>query len=237
MLTLDYTLASAGILVTVISAWLIWSADHRPKSDNTCQEVYVDDSSIRKVEILSCKLDWGTRWFPFKHMKLVDVAVSSSVLVRYTPQAGLEKDLPQKYFREVIIKKTIKPIKLCQKSFFANDSISHVRIHIYTPFERQKYAVNIKHEIRDNILRVWNENAEEIRNFRLQLSKPVTLSGIEVLKGTIASVELDIAYQLLNRVVAKQIGTVNNDVAMALLLNLPPKSVGNEEQIVVRLAI
>ena len=86
------------IVVAALIAYLVWVAEHRPKSDCKCAEQYIDDANIRRVETSECKLNWGTRLFPFSHLTVMDVPVSSTIEIRYTPPGGIETELDAKYY-------------------------------------------------------------------------------------------------------------------------------------------
>lgn len=226
-----------GVIATIVITWLVWTAEHRPKSDNTCRDVYVDDSTIRKVEVFDCRLCWGTRLFPFRKLKIYDAPVSASVLIRYTPKGGLEKDLPCSCFEDIPIRnRVVKPVKLKGKHYFQSEEvISEVKLFVLTPFEREKYSINVKHELKDKVLRIWNQNTEEIRNYRMLLTRPIRLQGINIVKGNLVSVDMEVAYPALNQVISKKIGTISTDVTMSLILNLPPNDHKAEGQIIIRL--
>lgn len=238
MLTTEIYLSIFGILLAIFLAWLVWVAGHRAKcKESNSLQVYIDDSKICKVEVFEHKFDWGTRLFPFRKCKLDDIPVSSMLSIKYVPPRGIERDLEKKYYEAIPAKnRLVMPLKLKGRKFFQENAVDKVKVVLLTPFERSKYSVNIKHEIEDNILCIWNENSEQIRNFRLLLDRPIELDGLEVIEGSIDSVDMEIAYPALKSIITKKVGKVKADVAMSLILDLPPRKIDGSERIRIRIS-
>ncbi len=226
-----------GFLISLFFVWLGYVAHSRPKPNKIeILESYIDDSTIRKVEMFECSFDWGTRLWFYRTLKIKDIPLQSIALLRYTPLAGVEIDLPEEnYETNPLTKKNFKPLKLKNKHFFKTNSINKVKIFLQTPFEREKYEINIKRIFEGNKLTILNENSEEIRNFRVLINKPVKLNQLKVLEGRVDSVELEIALAAINNVISKKIGTVTNDVSISLIVDLVPKRMDNDEKIVILL--
>ena len=223
-----------AVIAISLLPWIVWVAKERPKSHCSSREVYIDDSTLRKVDTFECVLNWGTRLFPFRHLTTLDVSVSSYVLIRYTPPGGMETDLTKEYYEDNPVKnRSVKPIKLKKKHFFKENSINMVKVIVQTPFERSKYSANVKHTFEKNTLTIWNENAEAIRDYRFVVNRPIRLSDLEVTKGSVDSVEMEIAYPRIKSVASARVGQVDEDVTISLLLDLPPKGSDKHGHVVI----
>lgn len=215
-----------------------WVASHRPHSNDEPKETYIKDANVRKVEIHSCKLDWGTRYFPFRFLKVLDVPVKSSVQIWYTPQGGTESLLEEKYYEHNPVgNKVAKPVRLKERGFFRNNFITTVHAVVETPFERSLYEGNVKHKIdNDKFLKIWNENAEEIRGFRFLVTRPVKLDAFRVVAGQIAGIEMTMPYSAFDSYRSKQFASLGADVTISLILNLSGRKHDVLDEIVVQIA-
>lgn len=182
-------------------------------------------------------MNWGTRLFPFRSGKLLDVDVSSKVKLSYVPPGGIEREIDQEYYRDTPVKNKIcKPLKITNISHFKKQKINRIRVVVQTPFERQNYESKIMRATEGNILKIWNENTEQIRNFKLLLSKPVKIKNVQVIEGTIDSLDLEISYSAINLVKGKRIGEVNSDVSLSVILDLPAKKIDVEKFVKIQMS-
>lgn len=232
---LTYVMWAMSVILALVLFWLGYALVMHPKSTETPKDVYIDDLSLRKIEIVHCKLDWGTCVFPYRKLKLRDAPVNSDVLIRYTPPGGGEEDLDKDHYHVATAKNSaVKRVSLTNKGFFKRESVADIKLMIQIPFERQKYAAKVRHESVAGTLKIWNENSEEIRNFRLDLERPVPLRGIRIDRGSIIAVTLEIPCFALKSLETKQLGEIDSDVTMSLILNLLPQT-DKREQIAVKL--
>ncbi|MGA2459916.1 MAG: hypothetical protein ABSF82_00615 [Candidatus Bathyarchaeia archaeon] len=219
-----------GIIGTAIVGWLGYAAYEKPKSTNSDQDVYIDDFTLRRIQVLKCALNWGTRLFPYQRLKLYEPPLNADILIQYTPPGGIETDLADDHF-EVITsrKRKVKTIKLKDKGFFKQESINEVTLTIQTPIERSLYANKVTRKLVGEILWVSNENSEEMRNFRLDLARPVRLSKLSVVDGTISAIAIEMPYSTIGSLLSKRLDEIEHDVVMTLVMNLPPHKGGKRD--------
>jgi hypothetical protein len=231
-LLLDAVLA---LVFAVIMGWLAWVWEHKPKATDNPKDPYIDDYMIRKVETFNCELNWGTRLYPFKDLTLKAISVLSDFVIRYSPPGGTELDLGTDNLDVKVEGRLTKQIRLKHKKFFKSQRITHVVLVVFTPIERDQYASNVRTETRGNTVRVWNDNHEELRNFRLILPRPVKLNRLSLTKGSINSFDIEVPYSVYRHVKGKEIGEVENDVSLSLIIDLPPKRTDGQEQFSLRI--
>ncbi len=216
-----------SVAIAIFFLWLGWVANHRPKCKE-CKNIssYIDDAHLTKMDQFECTFDWGTKLFPYKKCKLMDVHVSCHPVIRYVPTGGIETELELKYFETRTVKdKSIKPLKLLNRNFFNEEiGVNKVKVIVQTPIDRAEYASKIKQKYTGNDLEIQNENSEEIREYTLLLKKPVKIGNIKVKQGNITSIQVEIAYPPLNSVLGKQFKSIEEDVVTSLIMDLPPNN-------------
>lgn len=227
-----------GIIGTVIVGWLGYAAYEQPESNNLDKDAYIDDFTIRRIKVLRCVLNWGTRLFPYYRLKLYEPPLNADILLQYTPPGGIETDLSKDYFEVTTSRKgKVKTVKLKNRSFFKLESINEVTMTVETPIERSLYANKVTRKPAGDILWVSNENSEEVRNFRLDLDRPIRLSTLSVVAGTVNAVGIEIPYPAVGRLSSKRLDEIESDVTMTLVMNLPPHRGGQREgQIGIKIA-
>jgi hypothetical protein len=219
------------LFFAIFLVWLVWVATFRPtcKSEKLLEH-YIDDSKIRKVEATECEFSWGSRWFYFRKCKIKDIPASSLIAIRFIPQGGIETDLAEEYYDDTPIKNKIyRPLKLRGRSFFVKNAIGKVTVIVQTPFERDEYASKVKSELNGNILSIWNDSSEEIRNFEYLLTRSSKMKNVHVIQGSIKSIELSIIYPPSSSLISTAVGDIETDVAMSLVLDLPPRKIDGPE--------
>jgi hypothetical protein len=222
---------------SVVLFWVGWAFSYKPRcSPGTPEDIYIDDSTYKKVETINFDINWGTRLFWFNNCTVLEIPASSIFLIKYTPLGGAEEELPNENYTSCTSKNpSLRIIKIKQKSFFKQNSINKIKVLIQTPFERSSYEKNVKHEYIDNTLYMWNEGSEEIRNFKFLLTQSVKIRNLHIIDGKISSFEIDIAYHALSSVLEKQIGDIETDVSKILILNLPPRGTKSSKSFIMRL--
>lgn len=194
-----------GIIVAAFVAWLAYAAYEKPKSTNFQKDAYIDDFARRRIQVLKCSLSWGTRLFPYRHLRLYEPPLNSDVMLQYLPSGGIETDLPDDYFEVTPSqKKKGKIVRLKDKSFFTRESINEVTLTIETPIERSLYARKVTSKPVGDTLWISNENSEEVRNFRFGLSRPIRLDKLSVVAGTINAVAIQIPYPAVGKLSSKR---------------------------------
>jgi len=219
-----------GSIVAAFIDWLGYAAYEKPKSTNFDKDAYIDDFTLRRIQVLKCSLSWGTRLFPYRHLRLYEPPLNSDVMLQYLPPMGIETDLPDDYFEVTPSrKKKGKTVRLKKKSFFTRESINEVTLTIETPIERSLYANKVTRKPVGDTLWVSNENSEEVRNFRLDLSRPLRLGKLSVVAGTINAVAIEIPYPAVGKLSSKRLDEIESDVTMTLVMDLPPHRGGQRD--------
>jgi hypothetical protein len=166
------------IALVIVGGFLVGVFKYKPKATPDDSIEYLDAADDLLVQQKGYKLYWG-RIFFLRKIKIPSTYTTNTIcFVSYKPAATPRAALSKENFEEAVNRSHKKKIRLTNKKFFVQNDVEKVFVLSHVKVDSE-YKKNIKVRRIDNVVEVYNENTFEVKNFRIDLDKPVSIPKVK----------------------------------------------------------